>query len=170
MTLRRQTMRKLVSKCERPQGVSLRRLVTLFLLMTIMTAIPCLGHPMGNFSINHYAGITIERDFVEVHYLLDIAEIPTFQEMQEAGFTAQIADPHLTAYIRSKSLDFARGLHVRVDGKEAKLRAVAQNVIFPEGAGGLPTMRLGFLYRANIAKACKAGGCQLRYEDTNFPG
>jgi len=36
------------------------------------------AHPMGNFSINHYSGIRLEQNFVELRYLIDMAEIPTF--------------------------------------------------------------------------------------------
>ena len=53
------------------------------------------GHPMGNFSISHYAGIQVERGYVELKYLIDMAEIPTFQEMQQSGITGQPGDPRL---------------------------------------------------------------------------
>src|SRR5881396_3652994 len=54
-----------------------------------MTPLPTLAHPMGNFSISHYAGIRVEQDGVEVQYLIDMAEIPTFQEIQENGIVPQ---------------------------------------------------------------------------------
>ena len=37
---------------------------------------PGLAHPLGNFSVNHYAAVRVERDVVELHYVLDMAEIP----------------------------------------------------------------------------------------------
>src|SRR6516162_7371227 len=53
---------------------------------------PGLAHPMGNFSISHYAGIRIDRTFVELRYILDMAEIPTFLEMQQTGIKPQASD------------------------------------------------------------------------------
>ena len=40
---------------------------------------PAAAHPMGNFSISHYTGIRIDRGYLEVLYVIDMAEIPTFQ-------------------------------------------------------------------------------------------
>jgi len=37
---------------------------------------------MGEFRINHYARITVEQNAVGILYLIDMAEILTFQEMR----------------------------------------------------------------------------------------
>ena len=42
------------------------------------------GHPMGNFSISHYAAIRVLADGVELRYLLDLAEIPPFRRSRTA--------------------------------------------------------------------------------------
>ena len=41
-----------------------------------------LAHPLGNFTINHYAGIRVEPGRVILDVVIDQAEIPTFQERQ----------------------------------------------------------------------------------------
>ena len=61
-----------------------------------------LAHPMGNFSVSHYSAITVNRNSLDVRYLLDIAEIPAFQEMQQSGITGA-DDTHLPAYLAAKS-------------------------------------------------------------------
>jgi ABC-type nickel/cobalt efflux system permease component RcnA len=43
------------------------------------------AHPLGNFTINHLAEIRPLRGHLRIHYVLDIAEIPTFQIMQATG-------------------------------------------------------------------------------------
>ena len=50
---------------------------------------------MGNFSISHYAAIHIERGNIELRYFVDMAEIPTYQEIQKAGIVAQEGDASL---------------------------------------------------------------------------
>ena len=38
------------------------------------------AHPLGNFSVNHLTVVSISDDRVDVRYVLDQAEIPTFRE------------------------------------------------------------------------------------------
>jgi ABC-type nickel/cobalt efflux system permease component RcnA len=128
------------------------------------------AHPMGNFSISHYSGISIGPRVIEVRYWIDMAEIPTFQEMQQTGIAARGDDPSLPAYLSAKATEFVQGLHVTLNGRPVTLRAVSQDVIFPLGAGNLPTMKFGFAYRAEIEVDCSTSACHIDYEDTNFPG
>ena len=44
---------------------------------------------MGNFSISHYAAIRVLATSIEVRYVLDLAEVPTFQEIQDSGIVAE---------------------------------------------------------------------------------
>jgi nickel/cobalt exporter len=127
------------------------------------------AHPMGNFSISHYSGISIGRGCLELHYLIDMAEIPTFQEMQQNEIVARAEDPRLPAYLSGKAASFAQGLHVTLNGRALPLHVVSQDVIFPTGAGNLPTMKFGFAYRAEIPVDCASAPCHLDYEDANFP-
>ena len=44
-----------------------------------VVAAVALAHPLGNFTINHYAGIRVEPSRVLLDVVIDEAEIPTFQ-------------------------------------------------------------------------------------------
>ena len=77
------------------------------------------AHPMGNFSVNHYAKITIENGAIEVRYLIDMAEIPTYQEIQQGGFTAQENSPGLKPYLAAKGEELKNGLWLELNGKSA---------------------------------------------------
>src|SRR5271156_3678677 len=107
--------------------------MTLIALAMVLVSSPCFAHPMGNFSISHYAGIKIERGSVEIRYLVDMAEIPTFQEMQQSGISARTDDPKLAAYLNAKAIEFAPSLRVTGDGQSLALTPVSQNAIFPAG-------------------------------------
>jgi ABC-type nickel/cobalt efflux system permease component RcnA len=124
---------------------------------------------MGNFSINHYAGLTIQPDTLELRYLIDMAEIPTFQEMQQFGIEAQNDDPRVKTYLARRASDFANSLLLTIDGYPSSFDLVSQEVIFAVGAGNLPTMKFSFLYRSRLPDQCR-GNCELSYQDTNFPG
>ena len=68
---------------------ALRRLGTLKLAAVLMAALvagltlvpqgTAYAHPLGNFTINRYARLEVYRDAVQIHYVVDMAEIPTFQ-------------------------------------------------------------------------------------------
>jgi len=125
------------------------------------------AHPMGNFSISHYSGIRVGSEGIEVQYLIDLAEIPAYQEIQDNGIVAAEGDPRLPEYLLKKAKMLAEGLALEVNGLPLRLRPVSQNVIFPAGAGGLPTMKMGFVYRALIPHA---GHYAVHYRDDNFAG
>jgi hypothetical protein len=53
------------------------------------------AHPLGNFTINHLARLQPEAGQLRVHYVLDIAEIPTFQIMHGAAALDPAGDARL---------------------------------------------------------------------------
>jgi nickel/cobalt exporter len=127
------------------------------LLATCLVLTPqSFAHPMGNFSINHYTRISLQRNDIRVSYIIDLAEIPTYQEMQQ----------HMV--IAARGAELGHGLNLLVDGKKVSLRLVSSQVIFPPGAGGLPTMKMGFVYLASHPPG--RSSASLQYEDDNFPG
>src|SRR5215813_15033579 len=69
-------------------NVSICRRLTLLALPAVFVAIASLdasGHPLGNFTINHYSRIEVASDDIRVHAVIDMAEIPAFQELQQIG-------------------------------------------------------------------------------------
>jgi ABC-type nickel/cobalt efflux system permease component RcnA len=125
------------------------------------------AHPMGNFSISHFAGFRIQGGAIDLRYILDMAEIPTFQEMQTTGIVPAPDDPRVIAYLASKAETLRGGLVVTLNGRPLAFEAISKNVIFSPGAGNLPTMKIGVVYRAQLSGvACP---CTLEYRDGNFP-
>lgn len=125
---------------------------------------PGLAHPLGNFSINHFSAIELYPSLVRIVYVLDFAEIPTFQEMQEHGLTARDDAPHVAAYRARKVQELQQGLVLQVEGKPLLLLSRASAVTFLPGAGGLPTLRIEAVYEAPLEIA--AG--KIFYEDRNY--
>ena len=120
-------------------------------LLLALTVAACLllwpaaawAHPLGNFTINHYAEIHVTPGSVRVAYVLDMAEIPTFQEMSGlAGSSARPDAAALAAYHPRKCGEIGDALDLQIDGNPVVLGLVASSVTFPPGAGGLATLRL----------------------------
>jgi nickel/cobalt exporter len=154
-----------------------RRLSTFFALLFLLALCRLASaHPMGNFSVNHYSKITLETDQIRVDYFIDLAEIPTYQELQQANISATAIDPNsalVVNYIAARGAELGRGINLHVEGKPTSLRLISSGVIFPPGAGGLPTMKMGFVYEAAYSStpaSVDRRHVSLQYADNNYPG
>jgi ABC-type nickel/cobalt efflux system permease component RcnA len=79
-------------------------------------------------------------------------------------------DPRVTAYLAQKADALKAALSLTIDGHPVTLETVSEDVIFPPGAGGLPTMKIGVVYRAMLfGNTCAASLCTLEYHDGNLP-
>ena len=141
-----------------------------FAVLTIFGADRATAHPLGNFSISHYSAIRIGKDAVELRYIIDMAEIPTFQEIQENRITVDADDVNLQAYLTRKAEILRDGLSLQVGGKSLRLQLDSREIIFPPGAGDLPTMKIGMLFKAKLDGASMGEEQSLDYRDGNFPG
>ena len=147
----------------------MRRLVLAVLAIagSLGVAAGASAHPMGNFSISHYAELRADAERLELHYVIDMAEIPTFQEIQEHGIVAETGHASLTGYLARKVEALGRGLRVESGGRALDLQAIARDASVLAGAGGLPTLRLEARYRAALDREVAVH--DVRYRDTNFP-
>jgi ABC-type nickel/cobalt efflux system permease component RcnA len=139
------------------------------LALALVAPAPARAHPMGNFSISHYAALRVEPDGVRLRYVLDLAEIPTFQALQAEGLPAEPEHPGVRAYLARAVETLADGLAVELDGRRLPLRSEAAELVFPPGAGGLPTLKLGVVYRAALPRGDAPAASTLTYRDGNYP-
>ena len=54
-------------------------LAALTLLVALAIPVVTLAHPLGNFTVNHYSRLELSPGKARIFYVLDMAEIPTFQ-------------------------------------------------------------------------------------------
>ena len=128
------------------------------------------AHPLGNFSISHYTGIQIAQDSIELHYVLDMAEIPTFQELQDTGLTPEAEHPSVHGYLAQKTEALKAGLLLEVNDQRLTLQVVSSEILFPPGAGGLPTLKLGVVYRTPLDPASGRHTVLSALPRQQFPG
>ena len=145
------------------------RLAGLLAVLVLVAPDSASAHPMGNFSISHYAAIRVEPDGVRLRYVLDLAEIPTFQALQAEGLPAEPEHPGVRAYLARTVEALADGLTVELDGRRLPLRSEGAELLFPPGAGGLPTLKLGVVYRAALPRGDGPSTAVLAYRDGNYP-
>jgi len=127
----------------------------------IFRGAPVWAHPLGNFTINHYAAIETKPAGLTVAYVLDMAEIPTFQEigrLDEAGMARHMAE---------RLGEWSHGLRVTEDGAAVPLSMRAARVACLPGAGGLPILRVEEDLSASFAGGRRP--VRVVYQDANFP-
>ena len=133
----------------------IRSLVVAVVALALLPAVAS-AHPLGNFSINHLSQVSVSSDRVDVRYILDEAEIPTFQQRE-------LTD---AALLQRKQAEVERRLALMVDGRRVALRpAAAASIAHPEGQGGLRP-------RASSCRWSRAWTAPRRVElrDGTFPG
>jgi len=127
------------------------------------------AHPLGNFTINHFTRIEIKADRIALRWVVDMAEIPAFQQLQRLGVDG--SDPQavsrLGGFLDNAAADYGAGLLVTVDGVRILLRPESKKISLPSGAGGLPTLRVECDYSGALPGSAGAGAHRLRFEDGN---
>jgi nickel/cobalt exporter len=108
------------------------------------------AHPLGNFTINRFSRIEASGHRLYVRYVLDMAEIPTFQ----AGRI------DARAYARR----IARNARLTVGGRPARLFPLGTALAHPRGAAGLHTTRLEVI----LAGPTLQGTASVFYRDDNY--
>ncbi len=133
-----------------------------------LSCLTSFAHPMGNFSVNHYAKIKIDRGSIAVQYLIDMAEIPTFQETRQFDFGPTAGGVRTSSYLDRQERLLKEGISLESDGQSVPLNTISRHLAFADGAGGLPTMKVEFVFRGKMDAT--AGAHKLSYLDNNFPG
>jgi nickel/cobalt exporter len=120
------------------------------------------AHPMGNFSVNHYAKLQPSANGVELQYVLDLAEIPTFETLRDWKIERTAPPAELASHAAMQARLWLRNLDVSVDGERVPARFESANAVIADGAGNLPILRI--TTRAHI----DSHGGKLTYEDRNY--
>ena len=137
-----------------------RLLIGLTLLLVALAApATAAAHPLGNFTVNRFSELEVSGDRVYVTYVLDMAEIPAFQERQRIGDEA--------AYATALTDSIRRGLTLTVAGRPVALEPVRRALVFPPGAAGLRTLRFQAVYATTSVRA-GSEPVRLAYRDRNF--
>lgn len=140
--------------------------VLLFLLVVVPTVA---AHPLGNFTISRYSRLTAVTAELNLLYIVDMAEIPTFQERQTIDTDADgiISQTEEAAYLNQQMAALAQNLHLTVNGQPVDWSTPVGSLQFPPGQGDLPTLRL----EMNLAAALpSANSWQMDYSDENYAG
>jgi nickel/cobalt exporter len=126
--------------------------LTLIALAAATLVWPALAsaHPLGNFTINRFSRIEASGPRLYVRYVLDMAEIPTYQagRIDERAYARRIA----------------ANAHLALDGRPVALVPLRSALGHPRGAAGLRTTRLEVV----LAGPVLHGRVSVSYHDNNY--
>jgi nickel/cobalt transporter (NicO) family protein len=135
---------------------------TPFLAAIVLTA-----HPMGNFSVSHFTRFDINKKVVNVTYVLDLAEIPTYQLMRDWNLDpsadAKIPQSTLDEKAKAQAQEWIKHLDFTSNGATLQPKIESTKIKLSDGAGGMHVSRIETaLHLENVQG-------QLAFEDRNYP-
>lgn len=132
----------------------MRKLVGIVGLLVFLIPRPAAAHPMGNFSINVHLGIAFEETAIAVTLIVDMAEIPTFQEKGnlDSSGDGQVSPSERESYAVDACARHGKAVDLSLDGATAALVSSGGDTLdLLPGAAGLEIMRLGCLYYVDVS-------------------
>ena len=124
---------------------------------------------LGNFTINQFCGLRVERSSVNVHYVVVYGQLPALRELHDAdangdGVTSQA---ERDAYVARIAPGFADGLELRMDGARTPLRVTGWSSSLPTEQGGF-SLRVDVDFIARLP-ASITGAHTLLFTNRNYP-
>ncbi len=132
-------------------------------MAALVGALALSAHPMGNFSVNHYTRIEVGPGNTKVLFVLDLAEIPSFELLQKWGLQASSPRAELERKAVADARGWVRQLRVTVNGKAVIPVFNGADLVVADGAGGLPVLRVN----SHLTLPGQSG--TLSYSDGTYP-
>jgi nickel/cobalt exporter len=145
---------------------TLRVVMTLFIGVLLLTA-PTVAHPLGNFTINHLSKITVFSNRIEVRYILDLAEIPSYAALRAVSPKATMTEKQLAVWADAQTRIIVPTLSLKANGRTLQLILDHGAARIHQGAGGL-----SLLYLVMNAHAALPTGSiveKITYKDASYP-
>lgn len=149
----------------------MRKYALLFVTVAVLIlANAATAHPLGNFSINDYSRIEVEKSQIKLRGVLDLAEIPTFQESAaiDTNGDKTVSAEELNVYVEKITPEYISNLNLTVNNQPLTIRAVDKNATLPVGSAGLPTMRIEWNFVADLPQLLEINA--LHFENKNNAG
>jgi nickel/cobalt transporter (NicO) family protein len=126
------------------------------------------AHPLGNFTVNRFSALEFTEDAAVVHYVVDMAEIPTYQELSrlDPSHRERPSAGELQRYADLLGTRVAAGVRLTADGRNLALSPASTTAALRAGQGGLKVLRIEIRLRA----ALPSPDATVHYADSNFEG
>lgn len=133
--------------------------------VSLLGAPEAFAHPLGNFTVNVYSGLEVTPGSVRILYVVDMAEIPTFQvgPAIDANGDGRHSPEEQLEWARRRATELRSRLILRVGGRAVILQEAGVSVELLSGQAGLSTLRLEAIYEAPVGESGS-----VEFEDRNY--
>lgn len=128
------------------------------------------AHPLGNFSVNQFNRIEVDRGEIRLRAIVDMAEIPAFQTAQTADTdkNGALSDQELKTFVDALTPKYVENLRLLVDGALLEIQVSNVAASQPPGAADLPTLRIEWNLNAVLPGADSDQMRRVRFINNNF--
>jgi nickel/cobalt exporter len=137
-------------------------------LLALSSTAPASAHPLGNFTVNRFAGLEVGEHSVTIHYVVDMAEIPTFQTVPEIDTdgNGKPSATELHEFAQELAVEVAGNLQLTADGTAVSLDVRNATAELAAGQGGLDVLRIETAIRGRLPHPKTT----LEFNDANYAG
>ncbi|MDP9064696.1 MAG: hypothetical protein M3O06_02385, partial [Pseudomonadota bacterium] len=126
---------------------------------------------LGNFTINQFCAVTVNRATVDVHYVVVYGQLPALRELHAAdadrnGVTTAAERDH---YVGTLTGGFADGMTLMMAGARVPLRAIRWSTSLPSEQGGF-SLRVDVDLTAALPEPVSSRATALTFANQNFAG
>jgi nickel/cobalt exporter len=146
--------------------VRMFRVAAMLIVALFAIPLPVQAHPLGNFTSNHLTRIAVQPTSVDVHYVLDDAEIPTFSLLRSLDAHGKPSQTVLDAWAVQHAKDIASDLVLTVGGQPAALTFTGAHLRLRPGAAGLSIL----YFTADYTAPRPSGAQRIEYTDNTLLG
>lgn len=146
-----------------------RILLSSIFIILVLTGL-AVAHPLGNFSINQYSRLEVEKSQIKVRQIIDMAEIPTFQATGEidANKDGMLSSTELEAYTDKITPAYLADLRLSINDSPIALRALSSKTGAPVTSGNLPTLRIEWELVGEFPVTDAASVNRIYFENKNY--
>lgn len=149
---------------------ALAKHAVMVILASVLWTTAAAAHPMGNFAVCHFAAIRPFTEEIRIHYIIDMAEVPTYHELKKIDTNGdkQYTDSELSAYLEKHDELLVSGLDLEIDGERRPLDIRDSNLEIRDGLPGLKILWFEFSLSASVPEK-QWPKRTVSYADNNFP-
>lgn len=141
-----------------------------FLILLTITALANMtpAHPLGNFTVNQYGRLDVGKTQIKIRQVLDMAEIPTFQESSriDVDRDGTLSDLELEEYASGITPGFVANLRLSMNDRPLSLTVETVTAELGSGSGNLATLRVSWNLVINLPVTSAANN--IVFENRNF--
>ena len=150
-----------------------RRMLTLLATGAVTGVLAIAGaplaaaHPLGNFTHNTFVGFAVSPERIEADHVLDLAEVPTFQErgVMDRDSDGTVSAAEAATWASDRCATAATGITATTEAGAVAWVVGRSEVTFPAGQGDLPTTRLECTLAAAIPATVTTFDARVTVED-----